>query len=155
MFSVLLSIITLLILLATGMHVIYGHKHDLKMDDPLPPSTSEPLLSRTTTISGALTTNQVDERDQSTSSDEITPLIARSEGRVDSGEIHSSSLTHLIILSSSRSKPHQLLFINKQFSNLKIQQLSQTIGMSQWYSRSFTLLDSSWSYNHVCSLLFR
>lgn len=139
------------------MHVAYGHKHDLKMNDPLPSATSEPLLSRTATISGALTTNQVDEREQSTSSDEITPLIARSEGKIDSGEIHFSlSLVHRIISSSSsRSKSHQLLFINQQFSNLNIQQLPETISMSQWYSCSFTLLDSSRSYNHVCGLLFR
>jgi hypothetical protein len=69
------------------MHIIYGHKHDLKMDDPPPLSATEPLLSRTTTASINIvsTTNPVDERDQSTSSDEITPLIVRSEGKIDSG----------------------------------------------------------------------
>lgn len=72
------------------MHVIYGHKHDLKMNDPVPLSTSEPLLSRTTTtmvINTISTTDQVDEREQSNSSDEITPLITRSEGRIDSGKV--------------------------------------------------------------------
>ena len=66
------------------MHIIYGHKHDLKMTDPPSVSITEPLLSRTTT-SIHITSNPVDDRDQSTSSDEITPLLARSEGNVDSG----------------------------------------------------------------------
>ena len=69
------------------MHVLYGHKHDLKMDDSPPLPTTEPLLSRTATaINTTSTNNPVDEREQSTSSDEITPLIIRSEGKVDSGK---------------------------------------------------------------------
>ncbi len=77
-----------MILLATGMHILYGHKHDLKMENPPPLTTPEPMLSRTTTtvaINSPSTNNPIDERDQSTSSDEITPLITRSEGKVDSG----------------------------------------------------------------------
>ena len=67
------------------MHIIYGHKHDLKMTDPPLPSTTEPLLSRTSTTSINITSNPVDDRDQSISSDEITPLLTRSEGKIDSG----------------------------------------------------------------------
>jgi hypothetical protein len=70
------------------MHVIYGHKHDLKMDDTPPLIVTEPILSRTTTttINTSPTINPTNENDQSISSDEITPLIQRSEGKVDSGK---------------------------------------------------------------------
>ena len=44
----ILSLIAFLILFATGMHVAYGHKHDLKME--ISPSTEyEAIVSRTTT----------------------------------------------------------------------------------------------------------
>ena len=69
------------------MHIIYGHKHDLTMDDVPPIISSEPLLSRTTTINASPAPNTNDERDQSTSTDEITPLITRPEGNVDSGKL--------------------------------------------------------------------
>jgi hypothetical protein len=59
------------------------------MDDiPRTTTTAEPILSRTTvtTINTSSINNPDDEHDQSTSSDEITPLITRSEGNVDSGK---------------------------------------------------------------------
>ncbi|CAF1044534.1 unnamed protein product [Rotaria sp. Silwood1] len=81
---VLISIIIFLILLATGLHIIYGHEHDLKMDDEHPLVKSEPLLSRTTTTHLPSEINPIDERDQSTSSDEVTPLIPKSQRNIDS-----------------------------------------------------------------------
>jgi hypothetical protein len=95
------------------MHIIYGHKHDLKMDDAPLSITSEPLLSRTTTsINISPTMNPVDEHDQSTSSDEITPLITRSEGKIDSGKSFIS--TEFFYLSFfSCTKFNQLLFIDQ------------------------------------------
>jgi hypothetical protein len=83
----ILSIIAFFILLATGMHIAYGHKHDLKMDD-VSPIASETLWSRTTsaiTINTSLPANPIDEREQSTASDEVTPLVTRSDQAVDSG----------------------------------------------------------------------
>jgi hypothetical protein len=86
----IISIIIFFVLIATGLHIIYGHKHDLKMDDIPSIPISEPILSRTTTTTTIQTSsinNPIDERDQSTSSDEITPLITRSEGNIDSSKI--------------------------------------------------------------------
>lgn len=96
----LLSIIIFLILLATGLHMLYGHKHDLKMDDTVPAPTSEPILSRTT-VNTISIINPTDEHDQSTSSDEITPLITRTEGEVDSSKhIYFQLLLKLILFFS-------------------------------------------------------
>jgi hypothetical protein len=86
LFRVLLAVIAFLILFATGLHIIYGHKHDLTMDDVPPVASSEPILSRTTIINASPAPNHIDDRDHSTSSDEITPLLTRSEGQVDSGK---------------------------------------------------------------------
>jgi hypothetical protein len=99
------------------MHIIYGHKHDLKMDDLPPLSATEPLLSRTTTtsINTASAANVVDERDQSTSSDEITPLIARSEGKVDSvaqNLISCCSLINNYHILKANSYPKNLASLN-------------------------------------------
>jgi len=106
--------IIIFILLATGMHIIYGHKHDLKMDDSPPIVIAEPLLSRTTTINASPIMNPVDERDQSTSSDEITPLIAKSEGKVDSGKyLFLNKFFKFLYLFLSCTKFNQLLFINQ------------------------------------------
>jgi len=67
------------------MHIIYGHKHDLKMDDVPPIISIGSLMSRTTTaaIDSSPTINRADENYQSA---EITPLIIRSEENVDSGK---------------------------------------------------------------------
>jgi len=67
------------------MHIIYGHKHDLKMDDVPPIISIGSLMSRTTTaaIDSSPTINQADENYQSA---EITPLITRSEENIDSGK---------------------------------------------------------------------
>ncbi len=67
------------------MHIIYGHKHDLKMDDAPPIISIGSLMSRTTTaaIDSSPTINRADENYQSA---EITPLIMRSEENVDSGK---------------------------------------------------------------------
>jgi hypothetical protein len=84
------------------MHIIYGHKHDLKMDDTPRIISTESLMSRTTTaaIDSSPTTNQADENYQSISSAEITPLIIRSEENVDSGKtklFFKENLIYLII----------------------------------------------------------
>jgi hypothetical protein len=69
-------------LLATGMHVSYGHKHDLTMDETTP-TAYEPILSRTTTTTTTTTTINT----SLSAEDESTPLIVRSEQPVDSGKI--------------------------------------------------------------------
>jgi hypothetical protein len=80
-------------LLATGMHAAYGHKHDLTMDETTP-TGYEPILTRTTTtttaIETALTTDTITTTTINTSvpaEDESTPLIVRPERPVDSGKI--------------------------------------------------------------------
>lgn len=55
------------------------------MDTSLTLPTTEPLLSRTT-VTTVSVINPTDEHDQSTSSDEITPLITRTEGEIDSSK---------------------------------------------------------------------
>jgi hypothetical protein len=80
-FSVLLTLIAVLILLATGMHIARGHKNDLQMDDT-PRTGYEPILSRTTTTVTPATTNPVDEED------EATPLISRPRRVADAGKIY-------------------------------------------------------------------
>ena len=77
--------IAFLILTATGMHLIYRRQRNLEMDTVSATATTEPVFSRTTTINSLSNTNPTDEVEQSTSSDEIRPLISRSEGSVDSG----------------------------------------------------------------------
>ncbi|CAF1048354.1 unnamed protein product [Adineta steineri] len=113
---IIISTITLLILLATGMHVLYGHKHDLKMDDAPPPNvTNEPLVSRTTIINSLSTPNRTDEFNQSVSSDEITPLIVRPEGNVDSvaqNLISCCSLINNYHILKSNSYPKSLACLN-------------------------------------------
>jgi hypothetical protein len=73
------------------MHIIYGHKHDLKMEEILP-TTHEPILSRTTTtdIETSVTTHATTTTTINTSllaDDETTPLIVRPERPVDTGKI--------------------------------------------------------------------
>ncbi len=71
-------------LLATGMHVSYGHKLDLTMDETTP-TAYEPILSRTTTTTDIITTTTINT--SLSPEDESTPLIVRSERPVDSGKI--------------------------------------------------------------------
>ena len=81
------------ILLATGIHITYGHKHDLKKKNP---STAgyEPIISQTiteaiedltetntdhtTTVNTSLHENPVDEQDES------TPLISQPQRATNS-----------------------------------------------------------------------
>ncbi|CAF1020152.1 unnamed protein product [Rotaria sordida] len=112
---VLISIIIFLILLATGLHIIYGDKHDLKMNDEHSIVESEPLLSRTTTTHVSSQINSIDERDQSTSSDEITPLIPKSQRNVDSiaqNLISCCSLINNYHILKSNSYPTNLACLN-------------------------------------------
>lgn len=93
-FSIILSIIAFFILIATGMHIIHGDKHDAKMDDT-PTTAYEPILSRTThaavneplittttttLIDTSVAGNTLDEQD------EATLLIARHPRAIDSGK---------------------------------------------------------------------
>ncbi|CAF3708092.1 unnamed protein product [Rotaria sordida] len=87
---VLLTLIVFLILVATGLHIAYGHKHDLTMDDT-PTATYEPILSRTTTTETAplITTDTTTAATINTSQiessvDEETPLVSRPRSAVDS-----------------------------------------------------------------------
>ncbi|CAF1405402.1 unnamed protein product [Rotaria magnacalcarata] len=76
---VFLSVIAFLILVATGMHIAYRHKHVLKMDET-PATTYEPILSRTTTaVSTSQTQSSANEQEN-----EATPLIARPQHAADS-----------------------------------------------------------------------
>jgi hypothetical protein len=76
------------------MHIAYGHKHDLKMDE-VPAAGYEPILSRTTTeTETSVTTNTVTTTTINTSvptdsideQDEETPLISHRRYAVDSGK---------------------------------------------------------------------
>ncbi|CAF2438000.1 unnamed protein product [Rotaria sp. Silwood2] len=112
---VLISVIIFLILLATGLHIIYGHEHDLKMDDEHPTVESAPLLSRTTTTHLPSEINPIDERDQSTSSDELTPLVSKSQRNVDSvarNLISCCSLLNNYHILKSDSYPKNLACLN-------------------------------------------
>ena len=81
--------IVFLILFATGMHIHSGHKHDLKMEETPTVTPSEPILSRTA--------HQIDEYEQSISSDEATPLLSQSRGeQVDSGIFFSLMTLHQV-----------------------------------------------------------
>ncbi|CAF4639650.1 unnamed protein product, partial [Rotaria sp. Silwood2] len=103
-FSVLLTLIAFLILAATGMHIAYGHKSDLKIDDTLT-TTYEPILGQTTAATEPLiTTNLVTTTTITTSQteypvnehDEATPLISRPRQAVDSVAQHFINCCSLI-----------------------------------------------------------
>ena len=71
------------------MHIHSGHKHDLKMEETPTVTPSEPILSRTA--------HQIDEYEQSISSDEATPLLSQSRGeQVDSGIFFSLMTLHQV-----------------------------------------------------------
>jgi hypothetical protein len=98
-FSVLLTLIALMILVATGMHVAYRHKYDLKIDDT-PPTGYESIVTQadettittnTTTTTTMITAVPVDEQDEG------TPLITRPGIAVDSGKIYFMKIFFLII----------------------------------------------------------
>ncbi|CAF3405306.1 unnamed protein product [Rotaria socialis] len=115
---VLLSIIILLILLATGLHIMYGHNHDLQLNYVPPVATNEPLLSRTTTITIINTsseTNPVDEFDQSTASEEASLIPPSSQQRVDSAALNLISCCSLLNnyhILKSNSYPKNLACLN-------------------------------------------
>ncbi|CAF2747121.1 unnamed protein product [Rotaria sp. Silwood2] len=101
---VLLTLIAFLILAATGMHIAYGHKSDLKIDDTLT-TTYEPILGQTTAATEPLiTTNLVTTTTITTSQteypvnehDEATPLISRPRQAVDSVAQHFINCCSLI-----------------------------------------------------------
>jgi len=74
------------------MHIAYGHKHDLKIDETSS-IAHESILSRTTIATEtSLTTNTVTTTTVHTSipeeeEEETTPLISRPQQAVDSGKI--------------------------------------------------------------------
>ena len=82
--------------MATGLHIAYGHRHDLKMET-IQTTSSMPVLTRTTTATTTVVPadGDNDEREQfinqSVSSDEGTPLIGRTlRGSVDTGKYQSN-----------------------------------------------------------------
>lgn len=79
--------IAVLILLATGLHITYGHRHDLVLDE----NGYEPVDSQTVTATEtSMTTDTVTTTTVNTSllaEDETAPLIYRTEPAVDSGKI--------------------------------------------------------------------
>jgi hypothetical protein len=88
--SVILSLITFVILLATGLHIAYGHRHDFKFNGETNPTGYESISTRTTEATA--TTETVTTTTVNTSlpeEDENAPLIARTQPPVDSGKIFS------------------------------------------------------------------
>jgi hypothetical protein len=67
------------------MHIFYGHKHDLNMDE-VPPTAYEPILSRTTTETETNTVTTATASTLIPAEDETAPLIVRPERAVDSGK---------------------------------------------------------------------
>ncbi|UJR26862.1 hypothetical protein I4U23_008173 [Adineta vaga] len=113
---VLISIIVLLILLATGLHIIYGHKQDIKMNETQTESAPETLMSRTTIVNSLSTGNRADEYNQSTSSsDEIIPLVVTPKERLDSvaqNLINCCSLTNNYQILKHNNYPDKLACLN-------------------------------------------
>lgn len=72
------------------MHISYGHRYDLKMDDVPSTGDYEPILSRTTTATAtSITTNTATTTTIETSlptEDENTPLVTQPTRAVDSGK---------------------------------------------------------------------
>ena len=87
LYSVLISVIVFLILLATGLHVMYETKPNMKKNDLTSAPATETLLSRTiiTTDNPSSSDHRTDECNQSTSPDEVAPLVTTPDGRLDSG----------------------------------------------------------------------
>lgn len=83
-FSILLIVIVLLVLIATGLHLAYESKMNRTVVD-VSPVINEPLWSRTTTANPSALMTTTDEREQSTVSDEATPLVDRSPRSIDYG----------------------------------------------------------------------
>ncbi|CAF3230961.1 unnamed protein product [Rotaria socialis] len=99
---VTLSVIAFLILVATGMHIAYRHRHVLKMDET-PATTYEPILSRTTT---AVSTSQT-QRSDNEQENEATPLIARPQQAGDSMAQNLVSCCSLMSSCSILNREHQ------------------------------------------------
>ncbi|CAF3380233.1 unnamed protein product [Rotaria socialis] len=99
---VTLSVIAFLILVATGMHIAYRHRHVLKMDET-PATTYEPILSRTTT---AVSTSQT-QRSDNEQENEATPLIARPQHSGDSMAQNLVSCCSLMSSCSILNREHQ------------------------------------------------
>lgn len=72
-------------LIATGLHLAYEPKQTRHVVD-VSPTVTEPLWSRTTTANPSAIMTATDEREQSTVSDEATPLIDRSKRPIDYGK---------------------------------------------------------------------
>ena len=83
----MLIVIFLLILSATGLHLAYESRKNRNVVD-VSPLGNEPLWSRTTTASPSALMTATDEREQSTVSDEATPLVDRSPRSIDYGKFH-------------------------------------------------------------------
>ncbi|CAF1474248.1 unnamed protein product [Rotaria sp. Silwood1] len=113
---VLLTLMAFLIFVATGMHIAYGHEHDLKIDHTTT-TAYEPIDSQTITTTEALITtvttsqseNPIDEHD------EVTPLISRPRKAVDSVAQHfisCCSLIHNYRILKRENQPKNLAFLN-------------------------------------------
>ncbi|CAF0782101.1 unnamed protein product [Adineta ricciae] len=114
---VLISVIVFLILLATGLHVMYGNKPNMKKNDLTPAPATETLLSRTiiTTDNPSSSDHRTDEYNQSTSPDEVAPLVTTSDGRLDSvaqNLINCCSLINNYQILKYNSYPQKLACLN-------------------------------------------
>lgn len=101
LFSVILVIIAVLILLATGLHIAYGHRHGLKLEESHSDGDEQIDSQTITAIDTSITTNTVTTTTVNTSlpaEDETAPLIYRTEPAVDSGKISSSDILVQILI---------------------------------------------------------
>jgi len=111
---ILLIVIVLLVLIATGLHLAYESKMNRTVVD-VSPAINEPLWSRTTTANPTALMTATDEREQSTVSDEATPLVDRSPRSIDyvaQTLINSCSFLNSYKIFTSDNYPKNLACLN-------------------------------------------